>query len=255
MNKLTTLFKNKKNDLLSIYLTAGYPNNIETLKIAQQLDKSKVDFIELGMPFSDPLADGPVIQETSKIALKNGMNFNSYFKLATQIHETTALPIVFMGYYNQVLKIGVAKFCELCNKSGISALIIPDLPIEEYETDYKKVFEKHNLTISFLITPNTETERVKKIIALCSAFVYVVSDNSITGNKATKNKLLNEYLIKIKDLKPQIPAIVGFGIHDKKSYDNVCKYLNGAIIGSAFLKSISLENPVESSKIFIESIK
>jgi len=255
MNKLSNLFKKKSSDLLSIYLTAGYPDVKSTLSIAQMLNNSKVDFIELGMPFSDPLADGPTIQETSKIALEKGMNFDSYFNLAKQIHQTTTLPIVFMGYYNQILKIGVEKFCDFCNTSGIDALIIPDLPIEEYENEYQELFNKHNLTISFLVTPNTELERVKKIIKLSSAFVYVVSDNSITGNKTNQNQKLVTYLEKIQSLTNKKTAIVGFGIHNNKSYTNVCKYTNGAIIGTAFLKSINLDNPIKSSKRFIESIK
>lgn len=255
MNKLTTLFKHKSSNLLSIYLTAGYPNIETSLELAKMLDQTKVDFIELGMPFSDPLADGPTIQETSQIALRKGMNFDAYFKLAKQISTNTSLPIVFMGYYNPILKIGVENFCKLCKTNGIDALIIPDLPLDEYENDYKTLFESYNISISFLVTPNTEKQRVKEIIKLSSAFVYVVSDNSITGNKATDNKKLEQYLQKIQDLKPKVPAIVGFGIHNKKSYNTACKYLDGAIIGTAFLKTITENNPVKSARNFIETIK
>ena len=255
MNKLTQLFKTKSTDLLSIYLTAGYPNYDDTLKIAQYLDTAMVDFIELGMPFSDPLADGPTIQKTSQVAIKKGMSFEQYFKLAKEIRNTTKLPIVFMGYYNQVLKIGAKKFCEQCSASGIDAVIIPDLPLEEYQEKFIELFKEHAITISFLVTPNTSEERIKKIINLSSAFVYVVSDNSITGNTVTKNEQFAQYFQKIKTFNHTIPAIVGFGIHNKESYDFACTNLDGAIIGTAFLKAINTVTPLEGAKIFIESIK
>ncbi|MFT5602982.1 MAG: tryptophan synthase alpha chain [Flavobacteriales bacterium] len=255
MNRLTTLLNNKTSDILSIYVTAGYPDYDSSLAIVQALDKAPVDFIELGMPFSDPLADGPTIQETSKMALAKGMDFKAYFKLAESINSTTNLPMVFMGYYNQVLKIGVENFCQKCQSVGIDGVIIPDLPLDEYLDLYEEMFAKYEITISFLVTPNTSEARIKKLGSNSSSFVYVVSDNTITGSSLEKSEKLNSYLVKTKELVAPTPSIVGFGIHDKGSYRNACEHVNGAIIGTAFLKSIELDNPVESCIKFINQIK
>ncbi len=255
MNKLKQLFNQKSTDLLSIYLSAGYPSVSKTLEVAQMLDKTAVDFIELGMPFSDPLADGPTIQFTSEVALKNGMNFDQYFQLAKDIRDTTSLPMVFMGYYNQMLKIGPETFCKRCQESGIDAVIIPDLPAEEYERDYLALFAKYDMTISFLVTPTTPLERATKLALQSSAFLYVVSDNSITGSAIEKNNDLEHYLTKISKIESSTPKIVGFGIRDKKSYQTACSYLDGAIIGTAFLKTLGSKTPNEEAKYFIDNIK
>jgi len=255
MNRLTQLFKEKSTDLLSIYLSSGYPTTAQTLEIAQMLDKTSVDFIELGMPFSDPLADGPTIQYTSEKALKNGMNFEHYFQLAKDIRDSTSLPMVFMGYYNQMLKIGPETFCRRCHESGIDAVIIPDLPAEEYERDYLALFAKYDMTISFLVTPTTPLDRAIQLAKQSSAFLYAVSDNSITGSAIEKNNDLENYLTTISKIDSNSPKIVGFGIRDKKSYQTACSHLDGAIIGTAFLKTLSSESPIEDANNFINNIK
>jgi tryptophan synthase alpha chain len=253
-NRLTKILSENKK-LLSIYVTAGFPLIDDTEKIVLNLEQNKVDFIELGMPFSDPMADGPVIQETSEIALKNGMTIPKYFQLAKEIRGKSNIPLVFMGYYNQILKFGKEKFYKNCKDSGIDSLIIPDLPIEEYKTDHKDLLDKYEITISFLITPTTSEQRIKEIDAATSGFIYVVSSNSITGKQEEVNREQTAYFSRLESMNLKSKLIVGFGIHDRKSYQNAIENCDGAIIGSAFLKSLYSGKTSKDIQQFISSIR
>ncbi len=252
--KIENLFKQNKN-LLSLYITAGYPVLDAMPELARTVYENGVDFIEAGMPYSDPLADGETIQKSSEQALKNGMNLALYFDQVKEIKNNTGLPVIFMGYFNQVLQYGPRKFLETCQEKGIDALIIPDLPPEIYEKEYQNLFEKYDLAMIFLVSPTTPADRIKEIDRLSSGFVYVVSTSSTTGNKALFGEAQTEYFKRIKKELKKNPGIVGFGINNAEKFMMANKFLDGAIIGSAFIKSIS--NPVtylEDAKNFIKEI-
>jgi tryptophan synthase alpha chain len=252
MKKLNQLFENKKN-LLSIFFTAGFPNLNDTQTIIKELSKSNVDFIEVGLPYSDPLADGPTIQDSSQVALNNGMNLDVVFEQLKAIKESNSTPLVLMGYLNQLLKYGEDKFCQACVNCGIETLILPDLPMIEYENHYQQLFKKYGLTNVFLITPHTSNERIRKIDSLTDAFIYVVASASITGAKGEISNKQIAYFERIKTMQLKSNLIVGFGISDKETFNTACKYANGAIIGSAFIKHLSKEG-IEEIESFIKPI-
>lgn len=253
MKKISEVF-NDKGNLLSIFFTAGYPNLNDTQAIISELSESGVDFIEVGLPYSDPLADGPTIQDSSQIALQNGMNLDVVFEQLKAIKELNSTPLVLMGYLNQLLKYGEEKFCQACVDCGIETLILPDLPMIEYENHYQKLFKKYGLTNVFLITPHTSEERIRKIDSLTEAFIYVVASASITGAKGEISSQQIAYFEQIKTMKLQSKLVVGFGISDSKTFTTACNYANGAIIGSAFIKELSI-NGVEGINKFINSIR
>jgi len=232
----------KKNKHLSIYITAGYPDFDQCVDLISEMNSYNVSFIELGMPYSDPLADGETIQQSSDVAIKNGMTLKRYFELVKSIYARTNIPIVYMGYLNQIIRFGIENFCKACNDSAIECLIIPDLPVDVYEKEYKVIFEKYNLLNSFLITPTTTLERIRKIEKLSSGFIYVVSSSAITGKKGSFNKQQIQYFKKIKDLKLSRPYFIGFGIHNKETFRTACQYANGAIIGSEYIRQIKQKN-------------
>ena len=253
MRKLNQLFQNKKN-LLSIFFTAGFPNLNDTQKIIAELSIAGVDFIEVGLPYSDPLADGPTIQDSSQVALNNGMNLDVVFEQLKTIKETNTTPLVLMGYLNQLLKYGEDKFCQTCVDCGIETLILPDLPMVEYENRYQQLFQKYGLTNVFLITPHTSEERIRKIDVLTDAFIYVVASASITGVKGEISNQQIAYFERIKKMNLKSKLIIGFGISDKETFDTACSYSNGAIIGSAFIKQLSM-NGTQGVAEFIKSIR
>jgi len=253
MNRLHQLFQEKKS-LLSIFFTAGFPNLNDTQAIISELSKSNVDFIEVGLPYSDPLADGPTIQDSSQIALQNGMNLDIVFEQLKAIKETNSTPLVLMGYLNQLLKYGEDKFCQACVDCGIETLILPDLPMIEYENHYQQLFQKYGLTNVFLITPHTSDERIQKIDSLTDAFIYVVASSSITGAQGEISNQQIAYFERIKAMNLKSNLIVGFGISDKKTFDTACQFANGAIIGSAFIKNVE-STGVNGIIDFIKSIK
>lgn len=236
---------------MSIFLTAGFPTVDRTIEILTEIEDYGVDFVELGMPFSDPLADGETIQQSSVTAIRNGMTLANYFEVLKIVRKKTDLPIVYMGYLNQIMQFGVEKFCIKCNELDIQNLIIPDLPIEVYEKDYKNLFEKHGLLISFLITPTTPEERIRKIEALTTGFIYVVSSSSITGKKRKITKKQQKHYEKIRAMNLSKPTMIGFGIYDKETYEFACRYANGAIIGSEFIRYVAKENAAQ----FLTSLK
>jgi tryptophan synthase alpha chain len=252
MKKLNQLFQDKQN-LLSIFFTAGFPNLNDTQTIISELSKSNVDFIEVGLPYSDPLADGPTIQDSSQVALQNGMNLDILFEQLKAIKEINSTPLVLMGYLNQLLKYGEEKFCQACVDCGIETLILPDLPMIEYENHYQQLFKKYGLTNVFLITPHTSNERILKIDSLTEAFIYVVASASITGAKGEISNQQIGYFKRIKGMGLKSNLIVGFGISDKETFDIACQYADGAIIGSAFVKHLA-KNGIGKIKNFIKPI-
>ena len=252
MKKLETIFQEKKN-LLSIYFTCGYPKLDDTTKVIEALEKSGVDFIEVGLPYSDPLADGPTIQDSSQKALENGVNLDIIFDQLMTIKETNKTPLVLMGYLNQMLKYGEDKFCQKVVDCGIETVILPDLPMVEFENHYKALFEKYGITNVFLITPHTSEERIRKIDAYSKAFIYVVASASITGAKGDISNNQVAYFERIKNMNLQSNLIVGFGISDKQTFTTACKYANGTIIGSAFIKNLGL-NGIDKIDDFISPI-
>ncbi len=248
-------FRDKKN-ILSIYFTAGYPNINDTTTIIKQLEKSGVDLIEVGIPFSDPLADGPTIQKSSSQALKNGINLDIVFSQLKSIKNETNIPLILMGYLNQMIAFGEERFLKECRNSNIDGLIIPDLPVDEYQTNYKCLFEKYNLSNIFLISPQTKPERIKEIDEISDSFIYMVSSNSITGAKGSLNTNQISYFERIKNMKLKNPTLIGFGISNKQNFDNACKYSQGAIIGSAFINKISEEGDLKNNiNEFVRHIK
>ena len=247
LNRLTKLFENKRENLLTVYFTAGYPKLDDTETIIFSLAESGANIIEIGIPYSDPLADGPVIQESGMAAIDNGMTLQVLFNQLTDIRTKTQVPLILMGYFNQLLQYGVDKFLDDCVKTGIDGLIIPDLPLMEYEQFYKDKLTQRNISISFLITPQTEESRIHKVDALSTGFIYVVSDSSITGMKTGISNQQISYFERIKSLKLSTPQLIGFGISDRESYLTASKYANGAIIGSAFIKHLKGKNEVDKA--------
>ena len=247
LNRLTKLFENKRENLLTVYFTAGYPKLDDTKTIICSLAESGANIIEIGIPYSDPLADGPVIQESGMAAIDNGMTLQVLFNQLTYIRTKTQVPLILMGYFNQLLQYGVDKFLDDCVKVGIDGLIIPDLPLMEYEQFYKDKLTQRNISISFLITPQTEESRIHKVDALSTGFIYVVSDSSITGMKTGISSQQISYFERIKSLQLSTPQLIGFGISDRESYLTASKYANGAIIGSAFIKHLKGKNEVDKA--------
>ena len=236
MSRIESLFRKKKN-ILNIYFTAGFPKPDDTVLIANELEKAGVDMIEIGMPFSDPLADGPVIQHSSSIALQNGMGLDLIFSQIKSIRKTTQLPIILMGYVNQLMRYGEDAFFDKAAACGVDGLIIPDLPVEIYLEKYQQKVEKAGLDMIFLITPQTEEARIKLLDESSRGFLYVVSSASTTGKTAAMQHQ-EAYFERIRQMKLKNPLLIGFGISDKKSFDTACRYASGAIIGSAFIRAL-----------------
>lgn len=253
MNRIQTSFQQKRK-LLSIYLTAGFPKLNDTVPIIRELERSGVDMIEIGLPFSDPLADGPTIQKSSTQALKNGMSTKVLFEQLEGIRESTSIPLIIMGYFNPVLQYGVEAFCKQCSEVGIDGLILPDLPLKEYKAHYAHIFEKYNLRNIFLITPQTSPERIREIDAASNAFIYAVSSASTTGAKSEFSSEQINYLNRITNMKLSNPVVVGFGISDKHTFNAATHHTSGAIIGSAFIKALK-KNGVEGVSQFVRSIR
>ena len=244
----------QKSKVLNVYCTAGYPRLHSTIEVMKALQEHGADIIELGMPFSDPLADGPVIQQSSSVALANGMTIKILFEQLKDFRKEISVPVVLMGYMNSVLQYGFEKFCADAAAVGIDGLILPDLPEYEFETEYGSIIEKYGLDFIFLVTPETSDERLKKLDSLSSGFLYAVSSSSTTGGEKS-TAASTEYLLKLKSLNLKNPVLVGFGIKDKASFDAVCQLADGAIIGSAYIKALENSTDVNAStKSFLSSI-
>ena len=253
MKRIKDLFQRKQNGILNVYCTAGYPQLESTLGVMQCLQANGADLIELGMPYSDPLADGPVIQASGTKALQNGMTISKLFDQLKDFRKEITIPVILMGYLNPLLQYGFEKFCSKAAEVGIDGLIIPDIPIYEYENEYKEIIQKHNLDFIFLVTPETSEERIKKLDELSSGFLYAVSSSSITGSDKDFSTV-EDYLKRLQEMNLQNPVLVGFGIKDKATFQAACKYANGAIIGSAYIKAIENSNMEEATKKFFEGV-
>lgn len=254
MENRIDVVKNKKN-ILSVYFTAGYPSLNDTETIIKLLEESGADMIEVGIPFSDPTADGPTIQKSTNQAIENGMSLQLLFNQLKSLRQYSNIPILLMGYFNVIYQFGVENFIENCKKTGIDGTIIPDLPLNEYNKDYKRLFEKNNIYNIFFISPETNIDRIKEIDNASKGFIYVLSASQTTGKNISESKSIETYLTHLKSLNLSNPFLVGFGISNKQSFDYVCQYANGAIIGSAFVKAIAKGNLEESIKNFVNNIK
>ncbi|QHS57978.1 tryptophan synthase subunit alpha [Mucilaginibacter sp. 14171R-50] len=255
MNRLNQLFATKKDNLLSIYFTAGYPELNTTVDIAEALEKAGADFLEIGFPYSDPVADGPTIQHSSQTALDNGMNLNVLFEQLKQLRSRVTMPVLLMGYVNPIVQYGVERFCKAAAKAGVDGVIVPDLPMYEYEMLYSNHFEDNGLSNIFLVTPQTSAERIRKIDELSNSFIYLLSSSSITGGNLQLTDSIEGYYSRIKAMELKNPTIIGFGISDNRSFSKACEYANGAIVGSAFVKLLGQDGYMQKIQAFISSIK
>ena len=254
-NRIDHLFERKPRGVLSVYFTAGYPQLEDTMPIIRSLANKGVDMIEIGMPFSDPLADGPVIQQSSQEALKNGMSIKKLFEQLEYVRDITDIPLILMGYLNPVLYYGVENFCKKAADIGIDGIILPDLPVEEYEESYQAIFDKYQLHNIMLITPQTKTGRLKLIAQHTGGFLYMVSAASTTGAKKGFASEQIEYFERIRKMDLAVPRLIGFGISSHEAYVKACEYAHGVIIGSAFIKALHEEGGLdEKVKHFVESI-
>ena len=253
MNRIHKKLK-EEGKILSIYFTAGYPNLNDTEKIIQELEKNHIDLIEIGLPFSDPLADGPTIQHSSTAALKNGMTTEILFKQLKNIRKTISIPLIIMGYFNPMLQYGIEDFCKKCAEIGIDGLIIPDLPLNVYQDNYEAIFTKYGLLNVFLITPQTSDKRITQIDEASNGFIYMVSSASVTGAKSGFGQVQKSYFERISTMKLSNPQIVGFGISNSETFQQATKTTKGAIIGSAFIKHLT-EHGIKGIRSFISTIR
>ena len=254
MTRIEKLFSEKKKNILNIYCTAGYPELNSTIEVLKALQDSGADMIELGMPYSDPLADGPVIQQSSSIAIANGMTIAVLFEQLRNFREEINLPVILMGYMNPVLQYGFEKFCADAAACGVDGLILPDLPVFEFESEYGAIIKKHRLNFIFLVTPETAEERINKLDSLSSGFLYAVSSSSTTGNNKPIG-IQESYFKKLEDMKLVNPVLAGFGIKDKATFQAACKYCNGTIIGSAYINTLKGSKDISlTTKEFINGI-
>jgi len=257
LTKMKNRIKQKLSEdkkLLSIYFSAGFPKLSDTVSIIQDLENNGVDMIEIGLPFSDPLADGPTIQESSTIALKNGMSTDLLFTQLKDIRKSVSIPLLIMGYFNPVLQYGVENFCKKCEEIGVDGLILPDLPLDVYQDEYEPIFKKHGLINVFLITPQTSEIRIRQIDNASEGFIYMVSSASTTGAKQGMGEEQEAYFERIARMDLKNPQIVGFGISNARTFQQATKTAKGAIIGSAFIKMLSKKGKAGISE-FIKTIK
>lgn len=253
MNRINKKLQEDKK-LLSIYFTAGYPKLNDTVSVIENLEKSGVDFIEIGLPFSDPLADGPTIQASSTNALENGMTSEVLFNQLKDIRKTVSIPLIIMGYFNPMMQYGVEAFCKKCAEIGIDGLIIPDLPVQDYNDNYKAIFDKYGLINVFLITPQTSDDRIRFIDSISNGFIYMVSSAGVTGAKSSFGNTQQAYFDRIASMKLNSPQIIGFGISNAETFQQATSNAKGAIIGSAFVNHLTKKG-VDSIPEFIATIR
>ena len=255
MNVLDAVFAEKKKNVLNIYCTAGFPLMESTTEVMLALQDAGADIIELGIPYSDPVADGPIIQQSNMQALQNGITLTKIFEQLTQIKNRLHIPVVLMGYINPVLQYGMENFCKDAAACGVSGIILPDLPMYEFEKYYASIFKKYKLNCIFLISPSTSKERMKKADALSGGFLYAVSSSTTTGTQNSSENKIN-YFKKLAAAKFKNPLLIGFGIQDKTAFEEACQYASGAIIGSAFIQHISTAKNVQKAvKEFVHTIR
>lgn len=255
-NRITDLFKKKKKNILNIFYTAGFPGLNDTKRIAESLQAAGADMIEIGIPFSDPIADGPTIQESNKIALDQGMNLALLINQVKELRSTVTIPVVLMGYLNPVMQYGVEKFFRDAAEAGVDGLILPDLPLHEYVNNYRSLAESLNLSVSFLISPTTSESRIRQIDSVSSGFIYAVSSSSTTGAKKEFSSEQISYFKKLQSLDLDNPFLIGFGISNFQTYSQACFYAAGAIVGSSFITTLKESNDLPSDiKSFVQSIR
>jgi tryptophan synthase alpha chain len=255
MNRLNQLFESKKDNLLSIYFTAGYPELNTTVTIAEALEKAGVDFLEIGFPYSDPVADGPTVQHSSEKALENGMNLNKLFEELKDLRKLVSIPILLMGYVNPMVQYGIERFCKKAAEVGVDGVIVPDLPMYEYEALYAQYFKGNGLSNIFLVTPQTSEERIRKIDTLSNSFIYLLSSSTITGKGLELSNTIEDYYKRVKAMQLKNPAIIGFGITNNETFTKACEYARGAIVGSAFVRFLGTEDYLERIPEFVRSIR
>jgi tryptophan synthase alpha chain len=256
MNRIDQLFEKKKERVLSIYFTAGFPNLEDTMAVMQAIEEAGADIIEVGIPYSDPIADGPTIQDSNMIALANGMSLKKLFEQLEDMRDTISLPVVLMGYLNPIIQYGMEAFCKKCKKLGIDGLILPDLPMQQYLDEYKEVFDQNGLRNTFLISPQTSEKRILEIDHHTDGFIYMVSSHSITGAKTSISDDQISYFKRVGDMHLKNPRLIGFGISDSETFNIASKFSNGAIIGSAFIKKIKDSKDLKADiKAYIKSVK
>lgn len=256
-NRITALFGRKKTNILSVYYTAGFPSPESTVPVAKYLERAGADIIEIGIPFSDPVADGPTIQESNKIALDQGMNLRQVIDQVRQIRqEGVDLPIILMGYLNPVFRYGMENFLRDAVEAGVDGLILPDMPLHEFEEEYQSLFDAAGLCNTFLISPTTSEHRIRKIDALTRGFIYAVSASSITGARGSFTGDQIDYFARIRDMKLENPCLIGFGISNHETFSKASQYGAGAIVGSAFINLLKNAKDVEQEVIeFVKDLK
>lgn len=236
MNRIQTLFQTKPSGILSVYFTAGYPRRDDTVSILQALEAKGVDMVEIGIPFSDPMADGPVIQQAATEALRAGMSLKLLFEQLRQVRRTVAMPLILMGYLNPIMQYGFEAFCRSCQEAGIDGVIIPDLPFADYKADYKEIAERYEVKIIMLITPETSEARIRQIDAHTSGFIYMVSSAATTGAQRSFDEQKQAYFSRIQHMNLHNPTLIGFGISNKPTYESALQHASGAIVGSKFVQ-------------------
>jgi tryptophan synthase alpha chain len=255
MNRIDNLFQTKKERVLSIYFTAGFPKLEDTLPIMQAIESARADIIEVGVPYSDPIADGPTIQDSNQIALDNGMSLKKLFEQLQDMRQTVSLPVVLMGYLNPIIQYGMEAFCKKCQEIGVDGLILPDLPMQQYLDEFKEVFDKYDLRNTFLISPQTSEKRIREIDTHSNGFIYMVSAHSITGARTGISEEQIAYFQRVEAMNLKNPRLIGFGISDSETFTTASKYGNGAIIGSAFIKKIKESQDLKSDiESYIQSV-
>jgi tryptophan synthase alpha chain len=254
-NRLKQLFSSDKKDLLSIFFTAGYPELDTTLAIAEELENAGADFLEIGFPYSDPVADGPVNQHSSEVALQNGMTLNVLFEELADLRKQITIPILLMGYLNPVLQYGVERFCKKASEVGVDGIIVPDLPMYEYERLYSKYFIENNISNIFMVTPQTSEDRIRKIDGLSNSFIYLLSASIITGQAVQQSDVIENYYRRIKTMNLEHPSIFGFGIKDNRTFTKACEYGRGAIVGTSFVKLLGEDDYMEKIAGFVKGIR
>lgn len=255
MNRIDQAFLEKKDHLLNVYFTAGFPKLEDTLRVAQALEKAGADVLEIGIPFSDPVADGPTIQESSTRALENGMTLKVLFSQLTDLRQHVQIPVLMMGYINPILQYGIENFCRKCKEVGIDGLILPDLPMSEFEELYQPLFQENGLYNVFLISPQTSEDRIRKIDALSNGFIYMVSSSSITGAKSDITDTQIAYFNRVNTMNLKNRRMIGFGISNYETFRQACLYADGAIVGSAFIKQLSEDASDAAIHSFVKRIK
>lgn len=255
MNRIDKLFQTKKERVLSIYFTAGFPKLEDTLTIMQAIESAGADIIEVGVPYSDPIADGPTIQDSNQIALDNGMSLKKLFEQLQEMRQTVSLPVVLMGYLNPIIQYGMEAFCKKCQEIGVDGLILPDLPMQQYLDEFKEVFDRYDLRNTFLISPQTSERRIREIDTHSNGFIYMVSAHSITGARTGISEEQIAYFQRVEAMNLKNPRLIGFGISDSETFTTASKYGNGAIIGSAFIKKIKESQDLKSDiESYIQSV-